>query len=92
MPKQADPQEQVNRYVEILRFMMIEHDKWINPTIREIGAHMGWTSSSTTAGHLRAMKDWGLISGVYGKPRTTVITEQGRALYRRYGGNDIDHE
>jgi repressor LexA len=43
------------------------------PTTREIGAHMGFASTSTTHLHLRRLRETGRISFVPGQSRTIRV-------------------
>lgn len=48
------------------------------PTVREIGAAVGLSSSSTVASYLKRMEDAGLIAKDPAKPRTLLLTPAGR--------------
>lgn len=43
------------------------------PTVREVGEHMGWTSSSTVANRLARLKREGRVTSKPGSPRTLVV-------------------
>lgn len=48
---------------------------WTSPTVREIGAHMGWSSSATVARRLSRMVSSGMLE------RKTL--GRSRVLYRK---------
>lgn len=47
------------------------------PTLREISAHFGWSSTTSTVDHLRQLEKRGFISRVPGRERTLVVTSAG---------------
>jgi repressor LexA len=69
------------RQQEILGFVRLHattHGYW--PSIREIQAHFGFKSTNAVAGHLRALKNKGVIDRVPGQARTLRLLQRGPAL------------
>lgn len=59
---------------EVLRFIREQvKQRGYPPTVREIGGHMGWSSSSTTHHHLNYLVRRGLLLHDPKKPRTLVV-------------------
>ena len=71
-----------NRQKEIYEFLRDKiRNRGYGPTVREIGDHMGWSSSSTTHYHLAALVREGLLKRHDASER--------RVLYRRAGDAEV---
>lgn len=65
------------RQARILQFIR-DHTRTIGypPTVREIGAHAGLTSTASVHRHLRALENKGLLRrGAAGQSRAVVVVE-----------------
>src|ERR1035441_6688485 len=59
---------------EILEFIVsCQRERGFPPTIREIGEHVGLSSSATVANHIRVLKDAGYIEKNAQQPRTLTV-------------------
>ena len=89
---QAPTKTQEQRWARVLSYLMWMHASWKSPTIREIGAYMGWSSSSTTHHHMERMLDAELIAHIPESPRTYRVTDKGLELLNKNGGIKIDRQ
>lgn len=65
--------EQMNQLLDFIDAYWLEN--WTSPTVREIGEHMGWASSSTAHSHLVGLVRMGYLE-------EQRLSEK-RVLYRR---------
>lgn len=54
------------------------------PSVKEIGTHLGLSSTSTVASHLERLERMGLITFAPSKPRARALTEAGLAIVGRH--------
>lgn len=72
------------RWQRVARYIVdFTSTKGYAPSVREIGAEMGWSSTSTVANHLDQMEAAGLITRESHGPRTIAVTEKGAAYADR---------
>jgi SOS-response transcriptional repressor LexA len=59
------------------------------PTFREIGKHLGFSSTNASADHLKALEKKGVIERGYGKSRHIRITALGREYLNLPGITEV---
>ncbi len=66
------------RQRQVLRFIAAQtKEQGFGPTIREIGEHLGVTSTNCVSDFLRALRGKGLLTEPVGKARSLIITPRG---------------
>lgn len=67
-----------SRQGEVLMYIRIFiADHGYAPTLREIGAFFGWTSTNATSDHLRSLIRKGYLTRARGKSRAMRVTQKG---------------
>lgn len=71
-----------SRQEAILRFVGKYHEKnGYSPTLREIGADVGLSSTQSVTGQLRTLKAKGLLGYQPSCARTVFLTDEGREAF-----------
>jgi SOS-response transcriptional repressor LexA len=74
----------LEKEVKALRF--IENYTTITgrcPSIREVGTHMGYSSSSTASTYIKRLRKYGYIMDYTHSPRSLIITDMGKRLIEK---------